>query len=156
MTLKEIDNLINESLFANLGFIDSEGKPSIRRVFCTWHKGLGNHLISTNTSSMHVQDILKNKETCLYFENSERFEGICFTGECIVHMDREFKEKMWKEGDEQYYPNGVEDEDYCVLEFVAKKGRFYRYDGIGNISFEEMQNFGKDAEWSDNYDSLME
>jgi len=54
MTLEEISRLINDSMFANIGFIDVDGNPGIRKVFCTWHKGVGTHLISTNTSSMHV------------------------------------------------------------------------------------------------------
>lgn len=145
MTKDEIMELVNKSLFADLGFIDSEGNPAIRRVFCTWHKGLGTHLISTNTSSMHIQNILKCSNTCLYFENSESFEGVCFTGKAVVHFEKEYKEMMWTEGDEQYYPKGIEDEDYCILEFIAEKGRFYRFDGIGNISNEEIRAFDQNA-----------
>lgn len=77
MTLDEISKLINDSMFANIGFIDADGNPGIRKVFCTWHKGVGTHLISTNTSSMHVQAFLKNPSASLYFDNSKTFEGIC-------------------------------------------------------------------------------
>lgn len=145
MTKDEIMELVNKSLFADLGFIDSDGNPAIRRVFCTWHKGLGTHLISTNTSSMHIQNVLKCSNTCLYFENSESFEGVCFTGKSVVHFEREYKEMMWTEGDEKYYPKGIDDEDYCILEFIAEKGRFYRFDGIGNISNEEIRAFDQNA-----------
>ena len=82
MRIGEIDNLITDSMFANIGFIDSNGNPGIRRVFCTWHKGIGKHLISTNTSSMHVQSLLLNPMDCLYFENSKAFEGICQSAKC--------------------------------------------------------------------------
>jgi len=155
MTKNEIQELINNSLFANLGFIDDEGMPAIRRVFCTWHKGLGSHLISTNTSSMHIQNILKRNEACLYFENSEKFEGVCFTGKAIVHFEEYYKKMLWREGDEQYYPKGIEDEDYCILEFIANRGRFYRFDGVGNISNDEIIEFDKDTVWMDYYDSLI-
>lgn len=155
MTKEEILKLVNDSLFANLGFIDSEGKPAIRRVFCTWHKGLGTHLISTNTSSMHIQNILKCNDACLYFENSERFEGVCFTGKAVVHSEEGLKKMMWTEGDEQYYPKGVQDEDYCILEFIAETGRFYRYDGIGNLSREEILEFDEGAMLINHYDSLI-
>lgn len=154
MKTDEIMQLVNKSLFADLGFIDSDGMPAIRRVFCTWHKGLGTHLISTNTSSMHIQNILRCSNTCLYFENSERFEGVCFTGKSIVHFEKEYKEMMWTEGDEQYYPGGVDDEDYCILEFIAEKGRFYRFDGIGNISNEEIIAFDQNATLINCYDLL--
>ena len=155
MRIGEIDNLITDSMFANIGFIDSNGNPGIRRVFCTWHKGIGKHLISTNTSSMHVQSLLLNPMACLYFENSKAFEGICLQGETIVHFEKEFKEMCWKDGDEQYYPEGVADEDYCIFEFIAERGRYYRYDGIGNITKQEIDLYDHNAEHVDNYDRLM-
>lgn len=156
MTIGEIDRLITDLMFANIGFIDLNGNPSIRRVFCTWHKGVGKHLISTNTSSMHVQALLLNPNACLYFENSKIFEGICFQGKAFVHFEKEFKEMCWKDGDEQYYPKGVEDEDYCIIEFAAESGRYYRYDGIGNITKQEINLFDHNTEYVDNYDRLME
>jgi len=30
-----------------------------------------------------------------------------------------------REGDTLYYPKGVADPDYCVLEFTASAGRYY-------------------------------
>jgi len=154
MTLEEMSRLINDSMFANIGFIDADGNPGIRKVFCTWHKGVGTHLISTNTSSMHVQAFLKNPSASLYFDNSKTFEGICLTGKVTVHFDKEYKMMCWKEGDEQYYPQGVEDEDYCIIEFRVESGRFYRYDGIGNVTKAEMEEFDRDAEFVDYYDRL--
>ena len=147
MTLNEIDNLVKNSEVASIGFLDKDGNPSIRRVFSTWHKGLGGHLISTNTSSLHVQAFLKNNKACLYFDNCQTFQGVCFTGTVIVHFDHEYKAMIWSAGDENYYPNGVADEDYCVLEFQADHGRDYRYDGIGDISSKELEEYDKKAEF---------
>ena len=137
MTIEEINKLIADSMFADIGFIDANGSPSIRRVFCTWHKGVGKHLISTNTSSMHVQALLLNPSACLYFENSQVFEGVCFQGKAIVHFEKEFT-----------------DDNYCIIEFTAESGRYYRYDGIGNITKQEMDIFDQNTEYVDNYDRL--
>ena len=60
MTKDEIMNLINRSLYAIIGYTDELGRQNVRRVFCVWHRGLGRHLISTNTSSAHVQSLQKN------------------------------------------------------------------------------------------------
>lgn len=95
---------------------------------------------------MHVQRLLKNDRACLYFDDCQSFEGVCFTGKTIVHFEQEYKELLWNEGDERYYPQGVGDEDYCVLEFRADHGRYYHYDGKGDISGEELREFDKDAE----------
>ena len=147
MTLNEIDRLIKESGFASLGFLDEDGNPSIRRVFSTWHKGLGSHLISTNTSSQHVQALLKNNRACLYFDNCQTFEGVCFTGTAIAHFDHGHRAMLWNEGDEKYYSKGVDDEDYCILEFKADHGRYYRYDGKGDISAQELTEYDQGSEY---------
>lgn len=138
MTHEELLNLVNRSLFADLGYLDAEGHPAIRRVFCVWHRGLGRHLISTNTSSGHVARLREDDRACLYFSDSERFEGLCLTGRCLARREREFRELLWNDGDEKYYPQGIDDEDYCVLEFVADRGSYYRYDGKGTLTREEL------------------
>ena len=35
------------------------------------------------------------------------------------------KERIWRDGDEMFYPKGVTDPDYCVLKFTARKCRYY-------------------------------
>ena len=88
MTLNEIMDLINRSLFAEIGYTDEEGRQNIRKTFCVWHKGLGRHLISTNTSSAHVQSLMKNGNGCLYFADDSSFEGICLFGGFVAHFEK--------------------------------------------------------------------
>ena len=152
MTHDEIMNLINRSLFAEIGYTDEDGRQNIRKTFCVWHKGFGGHLISTNTSSSHIQTLLKNDNICIYFSDDEAFEGVCLYGKAIVHFDREYKELLWNEGDEKYYPGGVDDEDYCILEVVADTGRYYRYDGKGDLTHEEILAFDAGKEYENGYD----
>jgi hypothetical protein len=49
------------------------------------------------------------------------------TGNMQVCTDSETKLAFWKQGDEQYYPLGPTDPDYCMLKFVAVKGNYYFY-----------------------------
>lgn len=151
MTKDELMNLINRSLYATLGYTDEMGRPNVRRVYCVWHKGLGGHLISTNTSSAHAQRLLKNGTACLYFSDDSTMEGLCLYGKIIVHFEKEYRELLWNEGDEKYYPNGVEDDDYCILEFIAESGRFYRYDGKGDISAPEIAAFDAGRQFENGY-----
>ena len=100
MIKKEIQKLINDSMFASLGYMDLERSPSIRKVFCTWHKGLGTHLISSNLSSLHVQALQGNSLACLYFDDTEKFQAVCLQGKIIVHVEEYYKALLWTEGDE--------------------------------------------------------
>ena len=119
MTVEDIKSLIDRSLFADLGFLDTDGAPAVRRVFCVWHRGVGGHLISTNTSSGHVRQLAENPAACLYFADSETFEGVCLTGRAAPTRDQALRRLLWNDGDEKYYPLGVDDPDYCVIEFTA-------------------------------------
>ena len=151
MGMQELMELVNRSLFATIGYTDEEGRQNVRRVFCVWHKGLGRHLISTNTSSSHIRSLLRDNNVCLYFSDDSRFEGLCLYGKAVVHMERKYKELLWNEGDEKYYPKGVDDEDYCILEIVAEGGRFYRFDGKGDLDKVQLDVFDSGREFENGY-----
>ena len=151
MTHKEITALIDRSLFATMGYTDEQGRQNVRRVFCVWHRGVGRHLISTNTSSAHVQSLMKSPNSCLYFSDDEAFEGLCLFGSMAVRREREYRELLWNEGDEKYYPGGIDDEDYCILEFTADSGRYYRYDGKGDLTREEIESHDSGLEYRNGY-----
>lgn len=154
MTKDEIMNLVNHSLFASIGYTDEMCRQNIRRIFCVWHKGIGRHLISTNTRLAHVQSLLKNENACLYFSDDSTFEGLCLFGKVAAHFEREYKELLWNEGDEKYYPKGIEDEDYCILEFIAESGRFYRYDEKGDLTLSEISAFDVGKKFENGYNAV--
>ena len=151
MTINEIKHLIDRSLFADLGFIGEDGFPAVRRVFCVWHRGIGAHLISTNTSSGHVAHLASDDRACLYFADSETFEGVCLTGRARVRTERHFRELLWNDGDEKYYPKGIDDPDYCVIEFTAESAKYYRYDGKGALSTSDIAAFDADRSYENGY-----
>ena len=151
MTLSELQNLIDRSLFATIAWADEEGRIQIRRVFCTWHRGLGGHLISTNTSSGHVRRFLRDGRASLYFADDARFEGLNLTGRVTVHFERPWKELLWHEGDEKYYPRGIDDEDYCILEFNADEARYYRFDGKGALDAAALAEWDQGKAYADTY-----
>lgn len=151
MTHNEIRSLIDRSLFASLGYTDENGRQNIRRVFCVWHKGLGTHLISTNTSSSHVQSLMKNGNACLYFSDDDSFEAVCLYGKAEVSRDRKHKELLWNEGDEKYYPKGIDDEDYSVIVFTADSGRYYRSDGKADLTCDEINSYDSSCTLENGY-----
>ena len=53
------------------------------------------------------------------------FRGVCLTGTVEVLQTPDVKKRIWRSGDERFYPGGVTDPDYCVLRFTAQRGRYY-------------------------------
>lgn len=154
MTRDELAALVNRSLFAAIGYADEQGRQNIRKVYCVWHKGIGRHLISTNTSSGHVQSLMRQSSACLYFSDDAAFEGLCLCGRFEIRTERFYRELLWNDGDEKYYPQGMTDPDYCVLEFIADSGRFYRFDGKGDLTKEMLAAYDTACEYENGYAAL--
>ena len=121
----EIWELIQKTEFAHISYVDGEGNPQIKMLFCNFHKGMSKFYFSTNTSSLHVQHLCRRSKACVYISDSVNFKGLMLSGEMIVHHDHDTKQLLWHDTDIQYYPKGVDDEDYTVLEFVVQHGRYY-------------------------------
>ncbi len=96
------------------------------------------HFISTNTSSFHIKQLAKNNKACLYYSADKAFEGLCLYGKAILHYEKEYKEYFWHNGDERYYPNGIDDDDYCILEFQAEYGEYYNNMKKPRITLEDI------------------
>ena len=80
---------------------------------------------TTNTFSLRVAHYKANPKASIYYCDVKGFKGMMLRGTMEVLTDAKSKEMIWREGDEQYYPAGVTDPNYCVLKFTATDGRFY-------------------------------
>ena len=126
-TWEQILAFIRKQKTAFIASVDEEGFPNLKAMYVP-NKIVGNcFYFSTNTSSMRVQQYMKNPKASIYFYNKGRFryEGIMLVGTMEVLQDAEIKKEIWQPGDEKYYKEGVTDPDYCVLKFTAVKGRYY-------------------------------
>ncbi len=122
-----IVKFIQKQKVAFIASVDEEGFPNMKAMFAP-RKIEGNcFYFSTNTSSMRVQQFVKNSKASIYFYNKGRFkhEGVMLTGIMEVLHDDEIKREIWCIGDTMYYRKGVTDPDYCVLKFTAVKCRHY-------------------------------
>jgi len=117
--------LVSRSGIAMLGTIDAKGCPNIRAVIKVENEGLRRIWFSTNTSSRKIPQVKANPKTCVYFVDFEKWMGLMLVGTTDVLQDPESRRRLWHEGDEKYYPSGVDDPDYSVLRFTAQWGRYY-------------------------------
>lgn len=125
--------LIRNSKIAMIGTVDDDGYPNIKAMLNLVSDGMNTIWFSTNTSSKRVPQIEKNKKASVYFVDQARFKGLMLIGEMEVVRDDASRKKLWFDGSEKFYPLGVNDPDYSVLRFTAKKGNYYH--GLQNVSF---------------------
>lgn len=122
-----IVKFIQKQKVAFIASVDEEGFPNMKAMFAPRKIEENCFYFSTNTSSMRVQQFVKNSKASIYFYNKGRFkhEGVMLTGIMEVLHDDEIKREIWCIGDTMYYRKGVTDPDYCVLKFTAMKCRHY-------------------------------
>ncbi|MFX1417547.1 MAG: pyridoxamine 5'-phosphate oxidase family protein [Promethearchaeota archaeon] len=131
--------LIENSLVAYLSTIDHNGFPITRALlntrckerypeFSKFFKKLRDKFVmyfSTNTSSSKIDHIKENSKVSVYFCNPENFEGLLFGGEVEIIEDMNIKQQFWLETSIRYYPKGLNDPDYTILQFKPKEAMFY-------------------------------
>ena len=135
MTQKEIFDFVDSQKTAFIGSVDEDGFPNIKAMLAPRERNGAAFYFTTNTSSLRVQQYLKNSKASIYFYHRGRFRytGVMLKGTMDVLTDQETKERVWRTGDTMFYKKGVTDPDYCVLRFVATSIRYYQDLKSGSI-----------------------
>lgn len=121
-----VAHLIEKSDMALVCYIDENECPVTKAMLKPREReGIKTFWFTTNTSSNKVKCYKKNNKASIYFVDHRNFCGINLIGEMEVLETADAKERIWRKGDEMYYPGGVTDSDYCVLRFTAERGRYY-------------------------------
>jgi len=121
-----IGKMADTSKFVYIGYLDALGYPVTKAMLAPRErKGIKEFWLTTNTSSNKVRCFKSNPKASLYFVDTRSYRGFSLQGTMEVLEDEESKRRIWKMGDRLYYKGGVSDPDYCVLHFVADRGRSY-------------------------------
>ena len=125
--VKELIAQMADSLpIAFISSVDNEGYPCTKAMLAPRKReGIKTFYFTTNTFSLRVAHYKANPKASIYFCDEKGFKGMMLRGTMEVLTNAKSKEMIWREGDEQYYPGGVTDPNYCVLKFTATDGRFY-------------------------------
>lgn len=121
-----IGKMIDKTGGCFISYLDSEGFPVTKAMLKPRERnGIKVIWLGTNTSSNKVRCFRENSKGSLYFVDRRFFRGVSLTGFVEVLETPEAKERIWRTGDNIYYPEGVTDPDYCVLKFTVVQGRYY-------------------------------
>lgn len=124
--LQTLSTLVDQASVAFIASVGQDGFPACKAMLPPRkHEGLHTFYFTTNTSSHRVAQYRANPKAGIYFCDGDSFQGALLSGTMEVCEDQPTKQMIWHEGDEQYYPQGVTDPDYCVLRFTAFKARYY-------------------------------
>lgn len=121
----EIRGLRDKCSVAYVGSVRGDGFPQVKAMLVAEHGDLKVQYFSTNVSSKRAAQFKENPKACVYYCHEREFRGALFTGTIEVCTDHDTKALIWQNGDEMYYPNGVDDEDYCVYKFTAETVNYY-------------------------------
>lgn len=126
MDFEAIERLIDTRATAFVASVDERGFPCMKAMLAPRRReGLRVFWFTTNTRSMRVAHFRRDARASIYFCDEERFRGVMLRGEMETLTDATSRRLIWREGDTEYYPLGVDDPDYCVLRFTAHEGRTY-------------------------------
>jgi general stress protein 26 len=143
MDLKEVKKLSLELMETSkalyLTTINSDGFPITRAMFNLRNKeqfpeffnffnSIDNEFeiyISTNTSSSKIKHIKENPKINAYYCDPEEFKGVMFGGLVRIIEDMNIKRKIWLDWWTKYYPEGLEDPDYALLQLKPNLAQFY-------------------------------
>ena len=122
---KNIIKLVKESRDAIVCSIDANGFPNAKAMFISKTEGIHTLWFSTNVSAKRTQQWIEESKACIYILDSNKIHGLMLVGNMKVCTDEETKREFWRQGDERYYPLGPTDPDYCMIQFIAKDGRYW-------------------------------
>lgn len=121
-----IGAMIDHAFTCFLSYIDRDGYPVTKAMLAPRERdGIRTIWLTTNTSSNKVACFRVCPKASLYIVDRRFFRGVSLSGTVEVLETSEAKARIWREGDERYYPQGVADPDYCVLNLTVKTGRYY-------------------------------
>ena len=118
-------SVIERSSIALLATVDDKGMPHIKAMLVARFEGIKNIYFCSNVSSKRFKQITNNENACIYFFDKRTFEGVCLYGKAEVKTDKETLLSFWEEGMKIYYPNGIYDDDYCVIKFTSERCNYY-------------------------------
>jgi len=106
-----------------LASINEKGYPRICTVSKSRSDGICKIWVSTNINSSKVRHFKNNPKSSICFDDGAN--GVSLTGKVALKQDLETKKEFWLDWFINYYPGGVTDPDYCILEFTTEEATLF-------------------------------
>lgn len=114
-----------------LSTIDEEGYPTTRIMMNLRHREYTyltplyekeenpmTIYLTTHLSTKKIQEIIANNKSALYFYDHDTYKALLLQGKLELVEDKELKRKAWNNKWKEFFPKGVESDEYCLLRFI--------------------------------------
>jgi len=125
-TKKTALKLANNKI-AFVGSVNEHNVPNVKAMSVVKHDGLATFYFITNNSEVKTEHFKRNFNACIYFTDGSVHKGLMLEGIMKVFDGDDIKKFMSYNNINMYKDRGFDVSDYCVLQFVTKKGRFHNW-----------------------------
>ncbi len=121
--VKKAADLLEKTDEVTLASINENGYPRICVLSKIKSEGIRKLWVATGMSSVKVRNFNENckASACAYMGGN----SITLVGRVSVIQDRAVKAEMWLDWFINHFPGGIDDPNYCILEFVAEEATLW-------------------------------
>ena len=116
---------VNMGVGVTLSLLDNEGYPTTSTLSISKADGIRQITFGGALDSNKAKRAKANSRAsvCIFDDDYESgaYYNITLVGDVEVVTDIEMKKETWYQGLEEYFPEGVDDPNYCVLKFTTKR-----------------------------------
>ena len=121
-----VNNTIHAAQTCIFSYLSTDGYPTGKALNKPRRMDAnGVYWFSTVNHSGKINGSRQYPKASLYFFDPDQFIGVSLNGTVEVIDDPAVKAAFWQDGDELFYPNGINGDDYVILKFTARHGQLY-------------------------------
>ena len=125
-----VNELVNRTIHTSdhciFSYLSTDGYPTGKALSMPRKtEPNGVYWFSTVNHSHKIDGSRRCGKASVYFYNPAQFVGVSLSGTVEVLDDPAQKRLFWQAGDELFYPNGIDGDDYVILKFTTQTGRLY-------------------------------
>ncbi len=121
--ITKAEDLLTKSSEITLASINEKGYPIVRVLSKTKSDGIRKFWVSTGLSSAKIKHFKANPKASACFFNEGN--GVTLVGKVSIHNDYAIKAEMWFDWFIEHYPGGIDDPNYCILEFETEEAALW-------------------------------
>ena len=122
--------ILDKCGYVTLSTIDGQGFPRPVAIDVISHDGIKEIWMTTYRNSAKAMHICSNPKAGISFVREA--DSVSLTGIAEIITDKDMLRQYWKDFFVHYYPDGVDDENYCLIRFSTKTAKLW-IDGKSSI-----------------------